>query len=198
MGMMSETLTKRKPGPRRSEDARAAILQATRLELAESGWRKFSVDSVAKRAKASKQTIYRWWPAIGTMCVEAGLDLIPQPSVMGTNPEERIANLIRPLELAARTGSGHAVLRGALLASCDDPQAGDVWRAWQRDIIRSPLRLILAEIATKNMIRRDFNVDSAVDYLLGPLWNRILVMRAPLEEQYSLQLARDLLRQLQN
>ena len=69
--------SKRRQGPRRSEASRAAILEATREELARSGWRKFSVDSVAKRARASKQTIYRWWPATGTMCVEAAIALLP-------------------------------------------------------------------------------------------------------------------------
>ena len=52
-------------GPTRSEESKAAILEATRVEMAEMGWRGFSVDSVAKRASASKQTIYRWWPSIG-------------------------------------------------------------------------------------------------------------------------------------
>ena len=64
-------------GPSRSEESRAAILEATRAELAESGWRTFSVDAVAKRASASKQTIYRWWPSIGAMCVDAALALVP-------------------------------------------------------------------------------------------------------------------------
>ena len=62
-------------GPSRSEESRSAILEATRAELAESGWRTFSVDAVAKRASASKQTIYRWWPSIGAMCVDAALAL---------------------------------------------------------------------------------------------------------------------------
>ncbi len=195
---MTETATKRKQGPRRSKDSRAAILDATRTELAESGWRKFSVDSVAKRAKASKQTIYRWWPAIGTMCVEAGLSTLPAPRDNGRDPVERIADLIAPLETAIRTGSGHAVLRGAMLAGCDDPAAGEAWKTWQKENVRTPLRLILAEIATKKIVRRDYDVDAAVDILLGPLWNRLLLMRAPIEHGYSQHLAENLLTQLKN
>ena len=67
---------RRRQGPRRSEASRAAILDATREALAASGWRKFSVDSVARRAHASKQTIYRWWPASGNMCLEAATTML--------------------------------------------------------------------------------------------------------------------------
>ena len=193
---MNEVDSKRKQGPRRSEDSRSAILEASRAELAESGWRKFSVDSVAKRARASKQTIYRWWPAIGTMCVEAGLAILPPRSQLGRDAVERIADLVLPIETALRSGTGHSVLRGALLAACDDKDAGEAWRLWHKDHIRTPLRLILAEVASKNSIRRDFDVDKAVDSLLGPIWNRLLLMRAPIEEGYSFQQAQNLLKQL--
>ena len=181
---------------RRSEDSRIAILKATREELIENGWRRFSVDGVAKRARASKQTIYRWWPSIGTICVEAALELIPTGSEGGRDPSERIAELVAPLEQALRIGSGHAVLHGALVAACDEKEAGDAWRAWQRDHIRMPLRNILAETASKNIVRRDFDVDIAMDILIGPFVNRVVLLRAPLPEGFSARQADAVLKQL--
>ena len=193
---MSENKPSKHRGARRSEDSRAAILKATREEVAEYGWRKFSVDRVAKRAKASKQTIYRWWPSIGTICVEAALELVPNGSGGGRDPIERIAELIAPLEQALRVGAGHAVIHGALTAACDEKEAGDAWRAWQRENIRLPLRNILAEVAAKNRIRRDFDVDAAMDTLVGPILNRVLALRAPLPAGYSANQAEILLKQL--
>lgn len=193
---MTETKPKRRQSPRRSENSRAAILEATREELAENGWRKFSVDKVSRRAKASKQTIYRWWPAIGNMCVEAALDIIPAQSNQGRDPAERIADLLKPLELAINSGPGHAVLRGAIMASCDDKAAGETWRNWLKDNIRAPLRMVLAEIAAKKVIRRDYDLEEAVDTLLGPLWNRVLILRAPLPERFSQRQASLLLQQI--
>ena len=55
---------RRRVGPRRSEASTNAVLVAAYTELSEHGWRDFSVDRVAKTAKASKQTIYRWWKSI--------------------------------------------------------------------------------------------------------------------------------------
>tara|TARA_R110000751_G_scaffold4210_24_gene19996 strand:- start:14549 stop:15148 length:600 start_codon:yes stop_codon:yes gene_type:complete len=181
-------------GPTRSEASKAAILEATRVEMAENGWRAFSVDSVAKRASASKQTIYRWWPSIGAMCVDAALALIPDSPDGGRDPQERITALIVPLEATARTGHGHAVLRVALLAAADDKEAGEVWRAWISRDIRQPLRMLLAELAGKRVIRRDFDLDEVVELLLGPLWHRLMIMRAPVREGFCAEQAGNFLR----
>lgn len=179
----AKSATSRK-GPTRSEASKAAILDATRIELAESGWRGFSVDAVAKRASASKQTIYRWWPSIGAMCVDAALALVPDAPDGGRDPQERITALIVPLEAAARTGHGHAVLRAALIAASDDKDAGELWRAWIGRDIRQPLRMLLAELAGKRVIRRDFDLDEVVEMLMGPMLHRLMIMRAPIREGF--------------
>ncbi|RIJ30561.1 TetR/AcrR family transcriptional regulator [Henriciella mobilis] len=188
--------TRRRQGPRRSEASRAAILEATREELATAGWRKFSVDSIARRAHASKQTIYRWWPATGTMCLEAATSLLQPTQTSGTDPVERIASLLMPFEAATRTGNGHAVLRGALMAASDEKEAGDVWRNWMKSNVRAPLRLILAELAAKKRVRRDYDLDEAVNVLTSPAWHNLLIMRAPLKDGFAQEQAVRLLRVL--
>ncbi|MEE2930018.1 MAG: TetR/AcrR family transcriptional regulator [Pseudomonadota bacterium] len=193
---MAETKNKPRKSQRSSEESRAAILKATREEMAEHGWRKFSVDKVSRKAKASKQTIYRWWPAIGNMCIEAATELIGPSSKLGRDPVERISALLRPLEDATRQGSGHAVLRVAMIAASDDKDAGETWRHWIREEVRAPLRLILAEIAAKKVIRRDFDLDEAVDFLMGQIWARVMIMRAPLPEQFAQNQASALLKAL--
>ena len=193
---MTETRKVRQNSTRSSEDSRNAILESARIELAENGWRKFSVDKVSRRAKASKQTIYRWWPAIGAMCVEAALDTIPAARATGRDPAERIADLLVPFEHAVHASSGYDILRGAVLASADDKAAGDVWRTWMKDHVRAPLRLILAEIASKKVIRRDYDLDTALDILTGPIWNRLVIMRAPLPDGFARAQAQLLLRML--
>jgi len=190
---MVETKTRRQ-GPKRSEASRAAILVATREELAENGWRKFSVDNVARRARASKQTIYRWWPSIGAMCLEAGLAMLPPMQSRGRDPRERVADLLKPIEAAARIGTGHAVLRASMIAATDDPGAGEAWRGWIHSGVRSPLRIIMAELAAKRVIRKDWDIDAATETLLGPLWHRLVIMRAPVPEGFAMDTADRMLR----
>lgn len=171
----------RRQGPKRSQASRIAILQATREELAEHGWRTFSVDKLAKRARASKQTIYRWWPSIGGLCVDAALPLIPAPQRPSSNdPVAQIAQHILPIETAARVGNHGLILRAALLAAADNLEAGTIWRDWLKENVRQPLRMTLAELANRGIITRDWNVDFAMDTLLGPFWHRLVILNAPI------------------
>ena len=107
MATATEGTKASRKGPTRSEESKAAILEATRIEMAETGWRAFSVDSVAKRASASKQTIYRWWPSIGAMCVAAALALIPDSPDGGRDPQRYSPT---PTDAVGRTGrkTGHS------------------------------------------------------------------------------------------
>ena len=49
-------------GAQRNPESEKAILAAARDLLAEQGVAGFSIEAVARRAKAGKPTIYRWWP----------------------------------------------------------------------------------------------------------------------------------------
>ncbi|HIK65729.1 MAG TPA: TetR family transcriptional regulator, partial [Henriciella marina] len=111
--------------------------------------------------------------------------LPPVSQAVETDPVERIAALILPIETVTRAGNGHAVLRGALIAAADEKAAGESWRNWMKANIRAPLRLILAEVAAKQLIRRDYDIDEAVNLLISPAWHNLIVMRAPLKEGFS-------------
>ncbi|MBU1335505.1 MAG: TetR/AcrR family transcriptional regulator [Alphaproteobacteria bacterium] len=53
---------RRSIGSRRNPDTEEAILAAAEAILDESGLAGFSIEAVARRARAGKPTIYRWWP----------------------------------------------------------------------------------------------------------------------------------------
>lgn len=190
---------RRRVGPRRSEASTQAVLEAAYRELAEHGWRGFSVDRVAKTAKASKQTIYRWWKSAACLGVDAVVGRLsaakPAPST-STDVRERIAALIDPLLTALRTGDGAHAWRGALLAAADDQEAGEAFRAWFSESVKIPLRHILAEQALKGTVRRDWDIDLATELLFGPIWHRLIAMRGPVPESYSRRLTESVLRAL--
>ncbi|MEV5005525.1 TetR/AcrR family transcriptional regulator [Streptomyces sp. NPDC093064] len=67
-----------KPAPdasRRSEKSRRAIYAAALALVAETGYPKITIESIAARAGVGKQTIYRWWPSKADVLMEAFLDL---------------------------------------------------------------------------------------------------------------------------
>lgn len=53
---------RRSVGARRSEASETAILDAAEAILAERGLGGFTIEAVARVARAGKPTIYRWWP----------------------------------------------------------------------------------------------------------------------------------------
>jgi AcrR family transcriptional regulator len=134
-------------------------MDAAYVELSEHGWRGFSVDRVARNAKASKQTIYRWWKSAACLAVDAALGRLGEVRPLAANGgaadvRDRVAALIEPLLLAVRTGDGAHAWRGALLAAADDQEAGEIFRGWFSESVKIPLRHILAEQALKGAIRR--------------------------------------------
>jgi AcrR family transcriptional regulator len=189
---------KRRVGPKRSEASTNAVLVAAYVELSEHGWRGFSVDRVAKNAKASKQTIYRWWKSAACLAVDSALaTLAEKPAApTGNDVRERISALIEPMLVAVRTGDGAHAWRGALLAAADDQDAGEIFRAWFSESVKIPLRHILAEQALKGSIRRDWDIDLATELLFGPVWHRLIAMRGPVPEVYSRRLVESVLRAL--
>ena len=183
----------RRSGPKRSEASQKAIEKAAIVELNEHGWRDFSIDRVSKRAKASKQTIYRWWDGAALLVVDAVLDTLPESEETGDTAEERVVSLIRPLINVLRSGDGAHIWRGVLLASADDPEASEVFRQWIQNKFRQPLRHILAREANLGRIRRDWDIDFALELTIGPLWQRLLGARGPIPERYAERLAEALI-----
>ncbi len=189
-------IERRRQGPKRSDASRDAILQAVRDELADNGWRSFSVDNVARRARASKQTIYKWWPSIGALCVDASLCLIQDRPVEINRIEDHLAHIIWPLEQALHSTKDTYVLRAALLAAADDEKAGEELRQWVKTEIRTPLRMVLADLSNRKTIHRDWDIDSIMDALLGPFWNRLFIMNSPIPRGFSAELATQVFKKL--
>jgi AcrR family transcriptional regulator len=197
VGADADEVDRRRVGPKRSEASTSAVLVAAYTELTEHGWRGFSVDRVAKNAKASKQTIYRWWKSAACLAVDAVLGTLPEkPAAQASTVDvrDRIGALIEPLLVAVRTGDGAHAWRGALLAAADDSEAGEIFRAWFGEHVKIPLRHILAEQALKGAVRRDWDIDLATELLLGPIWHRLIAMRGPVPEVYSRRLVDSLLK----
>jgi AcrR family transcriptional regulator len=65
--MMPESFRRTSIGAQRSPESRDAILQAATEIITEVGLAGFSIEAVARRARAGKPTIYRWWPSRGAL-----------------------------------------------------------------------------------------------------------------------------------
>ena len=61
---------RRSIGAQRNPASEEAILQAAEAVLLEGGLANFSIEAVARRARAGKPTIYRWWPSKAALLLD--------------------------------------------------------------------------------------------------------------------------------
>jgi AcrR family transcriptional regulator len=66
----TEEKARRSIGARRNPASAEAILDAAEAVLHEAGYSGFSIEAVARRARAGKPTIYRWWPSKAALLIE--------------------------------------------------------------------------------------------------------------------------------
>ena len=57
-------------GAKRNPESADAIVEAAEAVLREAGYAGFSIEAVARRARAGKPTIYRWWPSKAALLIE--------------------------------------------------------------------------------------------------------------------------------
>ncbi|MGW4821833.1 TetR/AcrR family transcriptional regulator [Streptomyces sp. NPDC004227] len=134
-----------KPAPdasRRSEKSRRAIYAAALALVAETGYPKTTIESIAARAGVGKQTIYRWWPSKADVLMEAFLDLGEQAAArqgdaQGEGQPDGIPD----------TGDLAADLKAVLRATVDelfDP------------VFEAPARALAAEGVVNEQLGREF------------------------------------------
>ncbi|MEV5647895.1 TetR/AcrR family transcriptional regulator [Nocardia sp. NPDC052254] len=180
-----------KPGSsRRSERSRQAILAATRALIAEVGYRKVSIESIAARAGVGKQTIYRWWPSKGAVIFESFLALGDTDGDGVALPDT--GDIEADLKLVMR----------ATVAEFADPEFERPIRALNTEIINDPdlaeqydrllgrpmdeakkVRLRSAQQA--GQLRADADLDLLLEVLYAPLQQRWLLRSGPLSESYA-------------
>jgi AcrR family transcriptional regulator len=116
----------------RSARVREAILAATLHELNVNGYAALSVEAVASRAGVNKTTIYRRWPTLDDLLVDALMtwsqDAIPVPDTGSV--ETDLLALGRELADQLNGGVGRQIAAVVLTAGLRSPQLRDATRRY--------------------------------------------------------------------
>jgi AcrR family transcriptional regulator len=178
----------RRPGRPRSEATRRAILAAAIDELTERGYAQLSVEGIAARAGAGKQTIYRWWSSKADVVLDAMLD--EAASLIAVPDEGSLAaDLARFLVDTFRQRGQRPVLVGLMAEALLDPAFAVQFRDRFLFGRRDALRTVLARAAGRGEIAADVDPEMLLDIVFGVLWYRLLLDHAPLDEDAGRQLA---------
>lgn len=172
-------------GRPRSIQVTETILSTTLLLLEREGYKKLSMELIAKTAGAGKQTLYRWWPNKASIVLEAVREQcqleIPVPKLGSVKQDlsEYIGNTCRLL-----SGSTGKII-AALIA---EAQFDDEFSLLLDKEFISTRREALISILKRGIERgeindcKDLNVLS--DFCYGAIWYRLLNRHAPLDDEF--------------
>ncbi len=176
----------RSAGRPRSAAGRRKILAAADALLARDGFARMSVGAIAQAAGVSKATIYRWWPNKAAVVMEALLEST-EPGMhvpAGPDPEEELVARIR------RTVSLFRSPRGRFFASLigeaqSDPELAEAYRKQLLGPRRAGMRAVLERAVAAGRLRPDIDLELAIDIVYGPLYTRLMLGHAPLDDAFE-------------
>ena len=180
------SLPSSRAGRPRSERCRRKILAAADALLAEHGFAGMSVDAVAQAAGVSKATIYRWWPNKAAVVMEALLGAIEADfaASAGADPEADLIDRIRRTIALFRSPKGR-VLASLIGEAQFDPELAEAYRQRLLAPRRAGLRAALERAVAAGMLRLGIDVELATDIVYGPLYARLLLGHAPLDDGFE-------------
>jgi AcrR family transcriptional regulator len=173
-----------RPGRKRSEISRQAILAAAAELVMEVGYGALTIEKIAHRSGTGKQTIYRWWPSKADVVMEAlatkaDLD-IAVPDSGSLEADLRIA--LRGGFALARVPEVTELLRALMAEAQIDPAFAERFRAEFLHRRRRTLRVVLGRADDRGELPPGVPVETLIDVLLGTLWYRVLAIPGPLDD----------------
>jgi AcrR family transcriptional regulator len=174
---------RRRPGRPRSESSRDAILLAATELVVEHGYAAVSIEKIAQRAGAGKQTVYRWWPSKGDILMEA---LSRKADLYIPLPDEGswAADLRRLLEdsfALARVPQIVELLRALMVEAQLDPAFGARFRAEFLERRRAALGALVERAHRRGDLPARLTAGFAADVVFGVLWYRLLAVPQPFD-----------------
>lgn len=174
----SDELARRSIGARRNPASQEAILDAAEAILHEEGIAGFSIEAVARRARAGKPTIYRWWPN-RTMLM---LDVYKRFKFQRAFPDtgslrgDLVAFLENHLLGFWKDSLCGTVYRAVIAEAQTDPDAAAALFAYQTERKAVALDMI-ARAKARGEIAVDVNGELIVDMVVSFAWHQLLIGR---------------------
>jgi AcrR family transcriptional regulator len=175
--------------------ATALVLQTTLDLLDEEGFAHLTIQKIVQRSGVAKTTIYRRWPNVASIVMDAFLSDMASvsPISMKETATETVRTSMRLFARTLKTRRGQLLRALLSRAQYDQDLKEAFWLRWikpRRDAMTEVLR---RGVATGEF-RRGLDLDIVIDGFYGPIYYRLLVPYADLSNSYIDSLARNLLR----
>ena len=179
---------------RRSRSERV-VLDATRELLGESGFGSLTVEGVAARSGVAKTTIYRRYRSKTDLALAVLLDMVGDVSTqpyVGDTATELIALVNKTVELMRTTVLGR-IMKGLVSEVAADPELAQVYRERVVSQRLADVSVLLERGIARGELRADLDPEMVTDLLLGPIYYRLFLSGAPMDEDFGKRLVTTLL-----
>ena len=165
-------------GRPRDPETDSKITRAAAELLLLRGFDKTTVDEVAARAGVGKATVYRRWPSKEDLAVAAMETLysaeFPEPDTGSIRGD--LAASYRSFIAFANTDTGKAYMRMSITESLRDERIAALYRA-STERRELEARRSLERAIERGEVRKDADIDTAVQYLGGIIIARVILGR---------------------
>ena len=170
--------------PRIEGEREDQILDAALELLVEVGYDRLTMDAVARRARASKASLYRRWDTKQSLVVDAVVRAKHAPVMPDLDTGTLRGDLLQTF--CGPTGMSDKATTGALGAVITALSTDPVFAAAFRDRFIDPkievTRAIYARAVARGEIRDDLDLDIIAPALAGILLHRTFVLGQPLDD----------------
>lgn len=164
------------------DDITTAIRGAVLEELAAVGYGRLSIEAVARRAGVSKTAIYRRWRSKLELVLEivsaAAVQRLPLPDTGALRSDLEMLFMI--MHRALRHPLAAQIIPDLLAEAARNPQIAETLEAALRANQRDIGGQLVGRAIRRGELGPDVDLDTAVDLIVGPLYWRVAVSRAPL------------------
>ena len=178
--------TRRTVGRPRSETTRAQILAATLRLLETHSLQAISIEGIAREAGVGKATIYRWWDSKALVVIDAFMEhhVVKTPMPRDVPPPVAIAIHLRSLTQEYAGWSGRIVAQ-IIGVGQSDPSVLREFRARFHYGRRAVVRETLEAWRREADIPTPPNLEILAELLYAPIYMRLLIGMAPLDEKFA-------------
>lgn len=171
--------------PNRASRTEAAILDATRELLSESGVRNLTVEKVAARSGVAKTTIYRRWRSKDDLALAVLIDFVQTIAAVprGDGARNELVALLRGAVNSLGTTVMGSVMQGLVSELATNEELSRAFRERVVALRVGEVRKIVQRGIARGELREDTDVDLLHELLFGPVYYRLFLSGGALDRR---------------
>ncbi|WP_319412302.1 TetR/AcrR family transcriptional regulator [uncultured Cohaesibacter sp.] len=160
-------------GAKKNPQTEIAILEATAQIIKEKGISGLKMEAVARKAKAGKATLYRWWPTRGALLLALYQRKKPQLNYADTGSlHEDLLHFTHDL-IAIWKGENGLFFKAIIAESQSDPDVAEQLKRYHAERLEA-LSALFSRAQTRGEIPQHENPAIRAEMLMNLLWQRLL------------------------